>query len=359
MVDEPSDASDITRFMLRTVGWKSLTGQMATLSDVVDRLKRYSLSQIVCMVSRVTLALSLEDAADKDGNQLREGQMRILSRFLGDDSAKRIAALSGAGSDPKRAVVFHERQTLNVLKLAFLAIDFEPGSVDREHSTLPFIEALFMINDLIDAHLEGLDFSTDIGLAQLELYAAANILFNEESHMLRDYVRTHHLFIEQRPEVAVKGVVDVPSMLARATGLSAETTWYALMAILSKWLTLDWNDIDAGNIWQHRALWLDLRATLTQRERQQWLALAGIDAADLQSQIRADYSFQDPRYFDVLVFEKHPIVAFGDTLYCVSLPLLRRLPGSSLQHRFQNTSIFSSTETRAFLGTRGTPGRTI
>ena len=47
------------------------------------------------------------------------------------------------------------------------------------------------------------------------------------------------------------------------------------------------------------------------------------------------------------------MIAFGDVLYCSSVPLLRRLAGSSIQHRLQDPNRFTVGETRAFRDTRG------
>ena len=142
-------------FAATTVGWQEVGGNVSTIETVVDRLKRYSLRQIATWVGQLTLALSLGPTAFSAKSQL-EAHHRILERFLGSDEADRIVGKirrnRGHRYDPERLCLFQERQTLNALKLAFLTIDTE--AADGEPDARAFVEALFMLTDLIDRPYE-------------------------------------------------------------------------------------------------------------------------------------------------------------------------------------------------------------
>jgi hypothetical protein len=135
--------------------------------------------------------------------------------------------------------------------------------------------------------------------------------------------------------------------------MDAETAWTALYALHAFWTSRQPADIDAGRIAMNKSEYFAPMPGLTPAQRDAWFDLAACDVAVLQQRIRNEYSLTDPRFFDVLPFEERPLIAFGDLLFCASLPLLRRLPGSSLQHRLLDPKVFNRTETQRFLDTRG------
>ena len=93
-----------------------------------------------------------------------------------------------------------------------------------------------MINDLLDEGFKGLNWSTEDGRNAMELYVYANTAFNEAGHDLHDYVRSHYLYVEQHDALSqLPGAVDVPSWLARATGMPATVAWRALFALRAAW----------------------------------------------------------------------------------------------------------------------------
>jgi len=349
--DAPARWPVMMQYSAINAGWKEVTGTLATLAGVVDRLRRYSLPQVLTMVSRHTMALSLERPY---GENVLTGQRRVLARMVGDELADqivaRVKATLGSRFDPDRVMFFQERQTLNTLKLAFLAIDLDAPD-GTETSAVPFVEALFMVSNLMDEPYDSFDVSTETGRCQMELYVAASMLFNEGPVDLHDFVRAHYLYTEPHTDIDRPGLVDVPAALERATGLSASTVWFALYGLYCG-LNRTLADLDAGRVFLPANYFAAL-SELPPNIRARWLALAAQDIADLHARIRADYSLEAPRYFDVLPFEERPLVAVGPTLYCASRPLYQRLAGVSLQHRLLNRSVFNDQERHDFLDTRG------
>lgn len=135
--------------------------------------------------------------------------------------------------------------------------------------------------------------------------------------------------------------------------MEPETVWRSLYALYGFWATRSQADIDAGRIGILRSEYLSTMPGLPAEERARWFKLVTWEAADLQARVRRDYSIAEPKYWDVLPFEERPLIAFDDLVLCPSLPLMRRMPGNSLQHRLQDREVFTETETRRFRDTRG------
>ena len=189
---------EILRYAIVTVGWHQLTGQTATIRDVVTRLERYSVRQIVGFVGRITIALT-KDSGGHDQRSAWARQVRIANGFLGPEVARSLLELvrrnEGSKFDAEHRALFHERQALNALKIALIAVDVERPDAP-EPGLLPFVEALLMLNDLIDPREGSMGPSSIEGQHAMELYFSANTLFYEAPAVLSDFVRAHYLYVE-------------------------------------------------------------------------------------------------------------------------------------------------------------------
>jgi hypothetical protein len=133
-VSSSIDRPAILEFSVTTIGWNDLTGGRAALDGVIARLARYSLRELVSLVSRVSVALELgEDAFEPlpvgvfDTPYLRR-QFWILQRLGGVDFAVRAMTvakqrLDDQGAGHGRVAFFQDRQTLNALKIGLLVVD--------------------------------------------------------------------------------------------------------------------------------------------------------------------------------------------------------------------------------------------
>jgi hypothetical protein len=248
-----------------TVGWHQLTGQTATIDDVVSRLERYSVRQIVGFVGRITVVLAHE-SRENGAQSAWDRQVHIASGFLGPNGGRSLVDLArgreGSAFDPEHRAFFHERQTLNALKVALIVVDADKPD-DPTPSLVPFVEALFMLNDLIEPQEGSMGPATVDGQHAMELYIAANTLFNESPAVLSDFVRAHYLYVEARPEISVPGSVDVPAALAKAMGMDAVSGWCALFALYGNWATTSVSDVDGGRITANRREYLANLRTLS------------------------------------------------------------------------------------------------
>jgi hypothetical protein len=344
-------------FTVIAVEWSALTGSPPTIEGVLSRLRRYSLREVVSLISRITLTLALAD--DNAGLVDPAIQDRLLTNLLGDDAMHNLwaAILKRPDYTRERTVFFNERQLLNTLKLAFLELDLDttpPATAPDPARLLPFVEALLMVSEIIDSRAGRTREGTALSMAdQLELYTYANILFNAEGNHVREIVRSHYFYVESHPEITSKaGLVDLPQQLAAVTGLSAGRTWAALFALFTGFGVLSHEDIDAGRVAVSRRNYLAALSALEAGEAERWFSLGTATAAEMQSAVRSQYSIDAPNWFDVLVFEVHPLVSFGDDVLCLSLPQFRKLQTTSLWYRLIHPSLPKETREKA-LHTRG------
>src|SRR5205823_2506648 len=142
--------------------------------------------------------------------------------------------------------------------------------------------------------------------------------------------------------------LDLAERLRRSTGMVAEHVWHVLFGLFAAWYGLKQDEFDSGSIAKSKAGYFASLASLPNGEAERWFALASRPVAALKSAVEGRYSLDEPLFFDFLPFEQTPLVEFGDRLYCLSADLLRALPGPSLQHRFLDAAVFTSTERRQF-----------
>ncbi len=357
--DEPAAA----RSWATTVGWAELFGSAASQGDLIDRIRRYSLREITILTARVCLLLEvgarhLRARGDFRGRPealLHATQDLLLQSFLGREAAtqlwEHVRSVRGSKYKAGRVAFFQERQALNLLKLALIVTEHD--APDSGEGSVPFLEALLMLHDALDPNMSGMDTTTGDGRERWELYMFAASSYYNGRHDLHDQVRAHYLYIEPPAAVAARnGVVDLPAMLERATGLPSVTAWNAIFGVYAAWGSGNLEQLIGGAVTESRSRFFATLSGVTAEERDRWFSLTTIDVRELQQRVRDRYSLEDPHYFDVLVFEQTPVIMFDDTLICVSLRLLKLLGTVGLQHRFLDPC-FSKDEREAFLVTRG------
>ena len=344
-------------FAVTTVEWSALTGSPPTIAGILTRLRKYSLREVVSLISRISLTLARADAAA--GLTDPAIQDRLLTNMLGAEAMNNLwtAILKQPNYARERTVFFNERQLLNTLKLAFLELEWDanpPGAVPEPARLLPFVEALLMVSEIMDSREGRTRGGTALSMQdQLELYIYANVLFNSEGNHVREIVRSHYFYIESHPEItSTAGLLDLPQQLTTVTGLSPERTWAALFALFAGFGSLTHEDIDAGRVAISRRDFLGNLSGLDDGEAERWFTLGTATAAEMQSAVRSLYSIDAPNWFDVLVFEVHPLVAFGDHVLCLSQPQLRKLQTTSLWYRLIHPSLSEQSRLQA-LDTRG------
>lgn len=339
-------------FILTTVGAGELSGQRYSITDVTSRLGRYSLEQVFMQLSRLSLFLSADWKPDGVARQ----QHYLLSRLVGGAGADRlylaVQQRRGADFDPDAVVFFHHRQILNTAKLALLTMSVTAQQTDEPPATL--VEALLIVNDLIEANAEELDVTSARGRQEFELYLYANAHGNRSPHRLHQFARAHSLFIQPPSHLrSHPHYVDIPARLQQGSGMQAEDLWNALFALISGWSALAEGEFDSGNISKRKSTYFENLRGVSPTEAERWFGLACRSVAELQRGVQDLYSLDCPSYFDLLAFEQTPLVAFDDRVYCMSGWLLDATAGQSIQHRLLDPTVFDRRERRQFLDFRG------
>jgi hypothetical protein len=336
-----------TDFTIVTLGYRDLFGASRTLDDVVALLSRSSLEGLCQLVGRIDAALyaGASELAPWDT------QVAIVRRLY-DARSKEILELALRAKRKDRSIervaLFHERQLLNLLKIAFLVLPVDNSSnLDASAAA----DALLILNDLLDQPL-GNDAEPDY-VDRLELFIFANTVFNQEPDAVHELVRSYEFYVSPRPEILGHPMaVDIPSLLKRATKADPQTLWRILFVLFGYWFSLDIKDLDEGTH-VRRLDWFASMSRVTPEDSERFFHMAGRSAADFQAAIKGAYNLNDLQLFDVVEFAKTPLVFFQDRVVCTSIHLLRSAAGPGLQHRFLDQHIFSPGERKRFLDFRG------
>jgi hypothetical protein len=329
-------------FVRTTIGYHDAFGQWPTIQDVVDRLRGYSLESVVSVAARISIVLSR--CGD---DRFAEGQRLMLLNVFGQDNAlgilQAVRQRRGVPVDLQNEVIFYERQTQNLLKIAFNVLPVDPPT--NPQSDLNALgQALLMMSDLLDEHMRGADPTTEDGKRAFQLDIFANTVFHQAKSELAEFARAHALFLRDRPDV--RGHIDLEARLANVTGFPAEESWFVIRALHALYFVID---IDHLSVEPPA---LDMRAAFvaehdfTQKQSESYFQIVAVSASSLTAVVKAAYPLSDLRYYDNLVFARNPIVYFGDRAWCMSLPLLRDAAGANFQHRFVDPLLFPNRRER-------------
>ncbi len=343
----PEQLPPALRFTLLTAGYEEVFGGRSTVDAILDRLKQSSTDALFSILGRIAAVLG----AQPNPARRWATQVHIAERVFGKRAAliwRRLRESRGQDLDQDRAVLFHERQVLNLFKLALLALPISRGSADLDSLG----EALLMVNDLLDRGLDETRGGPD-HTSELEMYIFANIVFNQHPDAVHELVRSYELYIDPRPELLdLPNAVNVPEWIRGATGLEAKVLWRVLYVLFGYWFSLDLKTISDGAHVLDLG-WFASMSKVSRAESEAFFRAVGRPVEELQAAVRRAYSLEDPRFFDVVEFAKTPLVFFGNTVHCTSVTLLRAAAGPNVQYRLLDDQKFSKEERRRFLDFRG------
>jgi hypothetical protein len=338
-------------FVYQTVGYQDLAGVRRPWDDIAVLLAPYSLEQVTETVSRMTLVLSHADSPEEHGaTQDRIGEAMGLNM-----TALRKAAAKGPNADrvpPDRLSVFHERQMLALLKYAFLTIPLDRAGTDN--SLVGLATALLVVNDYLDAGIEGREPADPETQRRFRLYTFANALFNRGVTMLSEFTRGYLLFIEDQPRLrGTRFYVDLPTRLERATGVHAERLWQVLFALFATYRSVKPDRVDTTDRWIDAAGHFGACPGVSDDDASRCFGLVTRTPKQFRDAITAAYGGDALQSFDAVVFARTPLVRDGNRVSCLSMPLLQEALGAGLQHRYLDESVFSADERKQFLDYRG------
>lgn len=334
-----------------TLSYHHVYGSRPDWEDLIRALAPYSLEQIVDMTCRVSASLYGAELPWDTATQLRIcrgifGEVEA-TRIL--DAAKRVDKGRQEKGGGAPLLVFHERQTLNLLKAAFMI----KGLGDRSSSE-DFIElgkAFLIVNDLAEGAPGSL--LSSVGENGPEYfdrwlcYVLANYLFKSRSLDAYDLARYYDLYLTNKPGLRHCGsYVDLPIQLKAIKGLCPVALWSVIFTLARHWITVTEKTVYSGAMAINRASYLSENFKFSDTETEAFFSFCGADVASLKEAVEKRYSAGDLRLFDVLLFRKWPLVNFDERVYCVSLPLMMQKLTTGLHHTYLDDSVPQSDRQR-------------
>lgn len=332
------------------LGYEELWGRPSTWSKVTRRLARYSMEDLLDVLSRFSGALW-----HGRSKRFGETQSKACLGLFGVEHGNRVISRAaecekGLQSEGHTGptVLFHDTQLQNLLKAALWSVTDRSESRGDHLSCLG--EALLMTNNLLDQgrhSLEGVDIETPEGQEAWHLYMVANSLAQHTANPLHAMARSFHLYFEDRLNLREHPLyVDLPARLKEATGLVPEQLWSVLFGLLSYWSVFEIDQVSAkpGSI--QRSTYLTSKYDFTEDESDLFFDFLTIGVQDLASQVQKRYSREAIKQFDMLPLAVKPLVQLGDRVYCPSYPLLLQKLSVGLHHLHLDPDLFPDPDER-------------
>lgn len=322
-----------------TLSYRQVYGSEPTWNDLERTLASYSLEQIVDVVCRLS-AILYKAPLTMDG----QTQWQICQGIFGSDEANQILQTANRikkemlrkerGAPPLLA--FHEQQTLNLLKAAFLLKNKEHPNTAG--SLIGIGKALLMITDLTQGEPGDL---LSVGPTHPEYFdrwlswALANYFFPSGAVGSLALVRSHDLYLIDKPHLATCGsYIDFRAMLRATTGLEPHAFWSAIFALAAHWVALSAEIVSDATMVINKNTYFSKEYTFTDEEVERFFAICATNVDDMKAEVERHYTATSLRPFHFLPFANRPLVAFGDRLYTVSVALLMQKLITGLHYLF-------------------------
>ena len=342
-----------SHFASVALGSREIYGLRPSWGAVGERLQMYGLPRVIELLGRISYLLDrFSDLEDRE-----RGQRLVLRGLLGPDfyraeyGLKRYLQTRTDRGLSTPWVLFHERQLLNLAKVAFLTL---PVRIDVEsHEDLqPFFETLLMINSLLEQGPDALTApATDPEVTDRawELFLFANMHSSARGVALHDITRGYLLYHTSRPHLQHNdGYVDLPEKLEEITGIPSRTLWNILKAITAYWSSAFEKTPDRPYV-LHPFKYLVGTGCCTSEELTRFLQLYAVDAESLKQEIEGRYSYSDLRPYDNLPFARRPLIMFGEYALIPSIHLLHEKLVIGTHHLFLDHSLVPDQERAKYL----------
>ena len=323
-------------FMCVNLSHEQAFGEAASWEGIQRELAPYSLELVVEVLSRVAIALHHSDGPIDLAVQgtISKGLFgpQITNDLIETARAVDEAAQDHGGASP--ILLFHEQQVLSLLKVALLTKDSSEGGTGGD--LIGIGKALLMAADLASegpTKLSSLDQSDPEYLGRWLQYIVANGLFTADDVAPYALARCHDLYLSEHAGLKDRDVyIDLPQRVRQVTGLSPEMLWGATLALNQHWARMKLEEIGTVQLWLDQNRYFTELFDVSAEESELIFETCAVDVAQLQAQVRARYSLDDIKPFDVLPFARTPLVSFEGHLRPVSLNLLLRKLTTGLYH---------------------------
>jgi hypothetical protein len=332
-------------FMALRLGTKEVFGLEATWDGLVDRLRRYSLPQVLHVASWITATLSQSRA------ELRT-QTEIALALFGADTdrimqvvAHHLQAARREGETRPRAVLFDELQVINLVKAAFLVLP--PRACPGAAASLTELgEALLMVGELIETGPDSIGElyqGGDDGVERARYTLFVNTLFHGGQNDVHVLARSYDLFLTDKPHLRTSpDYLDLPELVKKCTGLEPDQLWAVLFALF-------------GHTYAHAAqpgppirieTYFREHFRFTASESRRFFRLVARSAVAMKRQAHAYYSAEELKPYHMLPLAETPLVTLAGGGYIPSRSLLLAAFTSGLYHRLLNALSLATERSR-------------
>ena len=336
-----------------TLSYRQVYGSEPTWDDLEQALAPYSLEQIVDVVCRIS-AILYSAPLPWDS----QTQWRICQGVFGREEANQILQTAIRIKNEMRQkergaplLVFHEQQTLNLLKAAFLLKNTE----DQNSSTnlVGIGKALLMITDLIKGEpgdLLSVEPTHPDYFDRWLRYLLASYLFTSGAAGSDALARSYDLYLIDKPTLRDCGsYMDLRAMLQASTGLQPDALWSAIFALGCHWTTLSAQTVPGAPMAINKQSYFITGFSFADEEIERFLAICATSVDDMKAAVEAHYAPTSLRPFHILPFAKWPLVAFGDRVYSVSVTFLMQKLTTGLHHLYLDDRYFSKAQRQIYL----------
>ena len=301
------------------VSWRLLTGKRPTWQDVIEQLKRYDLR---VLLNRI-MCLSIEC---RDNGSDQETQKRLLVGLLGQGQAEAILEKAFRNlvqkGDTKILRFFFELQLINAARIALLYCDTQYH--DHHPNDLKALaNALLMITDLLDLPDESE--RTDESMGR---FLRVNLLAQYQGKLAHRLARAHLLHTGS----GMGGQLDSFSeRLSELTKLSPDLVMTAGLTVWSMMRSFSKEDIVKGDVFISKdGLFRNFR--FSKEEIDKMWDLSCVSAARMKAELRKTWKDENPNPFNLLPFQKWPLIELENNVYCPSIQLLFTRFAEGLHH---------------------------
>jgi len=314
-----------------TMTYRTIHGTVPDWDQVICRINKYSLKQLLTVASVLTGALFGKRLSDISVQQI------LCHEFFGSDADR---VWSRAQDSFNRAttnfkyhhlIMFNHSQIMALVKLAFLHRPISDSS--GQSSLLELGEALLMLNDLLDEDAaQGMPKGSPEYKASMLRFLIANHFSNYSYAMVPSLARAYDLFLTDRSHLRHEHhYVNLPELVHELTGLHPQELWPRAYLLLRTWAAMDSEPLsNTPTAAISRDQFFSGFDFANDDMNRFWDHLA-IKAEDLQKTIADEYS-TDFKPFHDLVLARQPLIELDGDLYCVSANHLCQKLSESLYH---------------------------
>src|SRR5438445_3097307 len=221
-----------------SLGYEEVFGIKPSWDQLLQRLRQYSLTQILGCLGRISGILGqLSTRPPEAQKQVCDGLFGDRSPVVWNGVLEWIRNERQAGAPESTPALFHELQLINLAKVAFLSL--EVTEAEGSATLDPLGEALLMLNNLQEGVMgshPGADPSTAEGFRIWHHHFIANGLFHRGDTEVNTFARAYDLYLSDKPHLhSDPEYVDLPAAVREATGLEPETLWFILFAFMAHW----------------------------------------------------------------------------------------------------------------------------